>query len=397
MGYALAGMIVGVVIAATIGLDFWPSEQRPATISNPALEVRRLDGRYAELEQELGEITQKHDKVVASLAELRSTGVFPDAPDPGASGDPVDSDSLLDSLRRRDWRRFSTAVESLLVSGEPGFSVLIDVATRALHDAELRQGSDGVLAALSRVAFRRGGETAELIGALLVAPAMETDAVFAQRVLKWSAWYFAVTPEVPGNDEQSRAMLVQSLQRRLLQGDAWISDVLASLEALDVAASAESLETLLEDDARARDHATLLKYLGRRSDPEAVEVLVRFIDDGDPRQLKTLLAIKELAAKRDEPAEIALKKLLASDDAETRYAAHSAYFSVRAALSPGLSVLVDYLNSDVESASKERLLAHVRNVNSSLYRALGREPGLLRDEGLQAELRVGLATLPAGY
>ena len=58
---------------------------------------------------------------------------------------------------------------------------------------------------------------------------------------------------------------------------------------------------------------------------------------------------------------------------------------------------MDYLNSDAEFRNKERLLAHVRNVHPALYRALGREPGLLGDESLRAELREGLATLPVGF
>ena len=397
MGYVLAGMVVGMIVAAIIGLDFWPSDQATVTVTKSARDFRLLKSVCDDLERDLAKLSQKNDKAEAALAELRRTGIFPEAPDASTVSESIDADRLMGVLLRGEWRRFSQVVEFALLRGESGYQLLQEVALRALHASELQQSGGGVFAALSRVAFRRPTRTAELIGQFLSTPEMETDALFAQRVLTWAAWYFAVTPETAGNDEASRAMLVQSLQRRLLQGDTWISDVLASLEALDVAASSESIEALLEDDARARDHATLLKYLGRRADPESAGVLVRFIDDGEPQGLKTRLAMNELAARDDEAAGLAFKKLLESDEAPRRLAAHLAYFTVRSALRPGLSVLVDYLNSDAEFRNKERLLAHVRNVHPALYRALGREPGLLGDESLRAELREGLATLPVGF
>ena len=90
--------------------------------------------------------------------------------------------------------------------------------------------------------------------------------------------------------------------------------------------------------------------------------------------------------------------MIDSEDVALSHAAHRAYFSVRRGIKEGLSMLVDYLNAESSlSAARENLLTHVRSVNSQLFRALCRQPELLNDERLKADLRRVLLTLPAGY
>lgn len=413
LSYVFVGAIVGVVVSAVIGLDFFPPDLAVDPNLQHAQDIERQEARVEELKQELSEVTQKRDKAVAKLSRMGHGGL--------STADNVSNslgrqafaesklrgrDEVLELLRQGDWLDFSSVVEDLLVLGDKGFAVLLELATHVLKDGSPDLGPtvdspgarDGVILALSRAAARRETQTESLIAYFLASENMDSDSRFAQQVLWWSSRFLAVTPVSTERTSHSRAMLVQSLQRRLREGDTWVSDVLQCLEVLNVAASMESIQAILKNDARARDHATVVEYLGRRVDDEAVGVLVAFVDEGDPEQWRTRLALKQLAGF-DSPAGLeAFKKMIDSEDVALSHAAHRAYFSVRRGIKEGLSMLVDYLNAESSlSAARENLLTHVRSVNSQLFRALCRQPELLNDERLKADLRRVLVTLPAGY
>ncbi len=396
--YLFGGLAVGALLAAASGLDLYPQSRQLQVSSAQALAVQleaavkqkgELEESLRLKEEELRRAKSKAEEsdrlgegLKARLAQL----------DEELDGFPLpDSKALLDLCGRGEWGRAARSARALLKSGEGGFQTLV----KALPEF-IRSHVDGLLAsealfAFLRIAIVSEKETADFISAALAAPEVWEDPAVAERALRWSCQFLI---GCRGDSTETRSVLMQSLDRAFAEGQIGLWAVLHCYDNLRVKVPVDSIQRLLDNPQREKDHGVLLKHLGRRADAEAIQVLRLTAQSArGAGTWKACLALELLGDIQGEAAEEAVLEFVNAKALEIREPAYLAYFSQKRDPGAGLQVVQELINSAVPETTKRRVLDRVLEKNREVFKAL--DPENIADPKLRDELRAAIQAFMA--
>ncbi|MBI4582518.1 MAG: hypothetical protein HY717_00600 [Planctomycetes bacterium] len=396
--FLFGGLAVGALLAAACGLDLYPPSRQLQASSAQALAAQRDAAMHqkAQLEESLRlkdeelrrarsraeESGRLAEGLKARLAPLEEE--FDGFPLPGVQ-------ALLDLCGRGEWGRAARSAHALLKGGEAGLQTLV----RALPEF-IREHVDDLLASEALFAFLRLAvasekEVADFISAALAAPEVWEDPAVAERALRWSCQFLI---GCRGDYTETRSVLMQSLDKAFAEGQIGLWAVLHCYDSLRVKVPVDSIQRLLDNPQREKDHGVLLKHLGQRADAEAISVLRLAVQSAKgPESWKASLALELLGDLKGEAAEEAVLEFVNARALEIREPAYLAYFSQKRDPGAGLQVVQELINSSVPEATKRRVLDRVLLKNREVFKAL--DPEHIADPRLRDELRAAIQAFSA--